>query len=130
MTFYNPLFYNYPPFFNKQSTNHAKNVNNSNQKSSFQPKSQNNFKPTLPGNTENAQNPNTKNPSLPPITHNQFDNKKSNHQTPLNLGIFSNYLHETDNLIILALLYFLYTQKSSNMPLMLCLLLLLTLIRQ
>ena len=27
MTFYNPLFFNYPPFFNKQSTNNAKNVN-------------------------------------------------------------------------------------------------------
>ena len=51
--------------------------------------------------------------------------KKSNYKNPFNLGIFSNYLQETDNLIILALLYFLYTQKSSDMTLMICLLLLL-----
>lgn len=125
MTFYNPLFFNYPPFFNKQSTNHAKNVHNQTKKSQTQPKSQNNIFPEVLGNTTNSQNANTKNQNPPPIAPNQNDNKKSNHQTPFNLGIFSNYLHETDNLIILALLYFLYTQKSSHMPLMLCLLLLL-----
>ena len=43
MTFYNPLFFNYPPFFNKQSTNNAKDVNNYPQNSSLKPKSQNNY---------------------------------------------------------------------------------------
>lgn len=124
MTFYNPLFFNYPPFFNKQSTNNPKNVNNYHQNSALKPKSQNNYQASTQFSklTKNIDSQNIK---FSEGKTNHIDNKKSNYKNPFNLGIFSNYLQETDNLIILALLYFLYTQKSSDMPLMICLLLLL-----
>ncbi len=124
MTFYNPLFFNYPLFFNKQSTNNAKNVNNYHQNSALKPKSQNNYQASTQFSklTKNIDSQNIK---FSEGKTNHIDNKKSNYKNPFNLGIFSNYLQETDNLIILALLYFLYTQKSSDMPLMICLLLLL-----
>lgn len=125
MTFYNPLFFNYPPFFNKQSTNNAKNVNNYNQISYSKPKSQSDYQASSTLISELTKNIDSQNIKFSEEKTNHIDNKKSNYKNPFNLGIFSNYLHETDNLIILALLYFLYTQKSSNLPLMLCLLLLL-----
>ncbi len=125
MTFYNPLFFNYPPFFNKQSTNNAKNVNNYNQNSSSKSKSQNNYQASSTQISELTKNIDSQKIKFSEEKTNHIDNKKSNYRNPFNLGIFSNYLQETDNLIILAILYFLYTQKSSNMPLMICLLLLL-----
>ena len=125
MTFYNPLFFNYPPFFNKQSTNNAKNVNNYNQNSSSKSKSQNNYQASSTQISELTKNIDSQNIKFSEEKTNHIDNKKSNYKNPFNLGIFSNYLQETDNLIILALLYFLYTHKSSNMPFMICLLLLL-----
>lgn len=125
MTFYNPLFFNYPPFFNKQSTNNAKNVNNYHQNSALKPKSQNNYQASSTQISKLTKNIDSQNIKFSEGETNHIDNKKSNYKNPFNLGIFSNYLQETDNLIILALLYFLYTQKSSDMPLMICLLLLL-----
>lgn len=58
-------------------------------------------------------------PKLPEKT------EKNNCKQSSNLGIIYNLLQDTDTLIILALLYFLYSQEVKDMPLMLCLFLLL-----
>lgn len=72
-----------------------------------------------PSSINTPKNNSDNTPKLPEKT--QKNNCKQSH----NLEIIYNILQETDTLIILALLYFLYTQDIKDTPLMLCLLLLL-----
>lgn len=98
MTFYNPFFPHFPRLPYSQSTNINQNVNN------------------------------------PTHTHNSCNNIESSYKTSVpkvyqkklkSQGILQNYLKETDTLIILGLLFFLYTQENKDFSLMLCLFLLL-----
>ena len=50
---------------------------------------------------------------------------KKNYKKSPNLGLFYNYFQETDNIIILGLLFFLYSQNSHKSPLSIILLMLL-----
>ena len=102
MTFYKPFFNNVPPF----NFNHA-----------FRP-SENIYEPDYETQLDN--------PSLTSENEKKTISQiKNNRNKSLKLNSFYDYLKETDNIIILALLFFLYIQKSPSKPLMLCLLLLL-----
>lgn len=116
MTFYNPFFANLPIFPFEKSTKYAPTVDNNRKKSTnntYNEKKESN--PVIPSDFTQ------KNQEESPQTQAQ----KNNHQHLPNLGKINDYLQETDSLILLALLYFLYTQKTSSGPLMICLLLLL-----
>ena len=125
MIFYNPFFSGFPPFPFEKSTKSSRKVNNRFKKHDFHSQRQTN-------ETQNNVDISAKNANYIVPAKNFFetserqsDNKKSNHKSSFSLGKFNDYLQETDSLILLALLYFLYTQKSSSGPLMICLLLLL-----
>lgn len=98
MTFYNPFFPHFPRISYPQSTNATQNVN----KSTHTHNSCNNME----GNCKT---------SVPKVYQKNFKSQ----------GILQNYLKETDTLIILGLLFFLYTQENKDFSLMLCLFLLL-----
>ena len=125
MIFYNPFFSGFSPFPFEKSTKASRKVDNDFKKSHFYSSRQNikteNNIDTLPKNS-NCIVPSE---NLSGASNCQSDNKKSNPKLSFNFGKFNDYLQETDNIILLALLYFLYVQKSSNGPLMICLLLLL-----
>lgn len=125
MIFYNPFFSGFPPFPFEKSTRRSPKVDNTLKKSNFNSQRQNNELPSnVDSSTKNA-NYITADKIFSETSDSQSDNKKSNHKSSFGLGKFNDYLQETDSLILLALLYFLYTQKSSSGPLMICLLLLL-----
>lgn len=117
MTFYNPLF---PPFFryhSPHSTNYKKPVEyECNNNSSNNCNTQNKKTDCTNSNPSNCQEKNN-------CDHE--NRQKNNCKKPLDIGLFYNYLQETDTLIIIALLYFLYQQDSKDYSLMLCLFLLL-----
>lgn len=125
MIFYNPFFSGFPPFPFEKSTKRSPKVDNTSKKFNFYSQRQNtetqNNIDTIAENSNYIVSSNNFSESA----EYQFDNKKSNHKSSFGLGKFNDYLQETDSLILLALLYFLYTQKSSSGPLMICLLLLL-----
>ena len=97
MTFYNPLFFNSPPFFNKQSTNNAKNVNNYHQNSALKPKSQNNYQASSTQFSKLTKNIDSQNIKFSEGKTNHIDNKKSNYKNPFNLGI-SPSMHALDKI--------------------------------
>lgn len=117
MTFYNPFFANLPIFPFEKSTKHAPTVDNNRKKSTNTTyNEENKSNPVMPSDFT-QKNQDEKSP--------QIKAQKNNHQHLPNIGKINDYLQETDSLILLALLYFLYTQKTSSGPLMICLLLLL-----
>lgn len=125
MIFYNPFFSGFPPFPFEKSTKASRKVDNDLKKSYFNStrqdiKAENNVD-TLPKNSNCI----VSSENFSDTSGCPSDNKKSNPKLSFNFGKFSDYLQETDNIILLALLYFLYIQKSSSGPLMICLLLLL-----
>lgn len=110
MTFYNPFFPQFPRIPMPKSTNTTQNVNNST--NSCNTNSANS--PTHTSNTNNNAGRNSRT-SVSKLYQNFFKS-----QVPL-----QNYLKETDTLIILGLLFLLYSQETKDFSLMLCLLLLL-----
>lgn len=95
MTFYNPFF---PPFPRYPTNNSTKNTQSEEKTNCNKEQSNSNIKQ---------------------------NNKKNNCKNPLDLGFISNYLQDTDTLILLGLLLFLYKEENKNLPLMFCLFLLL-----
>lgn len=117
MTFYNPLFPHFPRIPYSPSTNITQNVNKST-------------------HTRNTDNTNSCNNSYNNSSYNANSCKAIGNKSETNVfkvyqknsksqGILQNYLKETDTLIILGLLFFLYTQENKDFSLMLCLFLLL-----
>lgn len=102
MTFYNPFF---PPFPRYSPQNSTRNTQSEEKKPNIE---KTNSKKEL----ESCQ----KNNSKP---------QKNNRRKTLDLGFLSNYLQDTDTLILLGLLFFLYNEDNKNLPLMFCLFLLL-----
>lgn len=98
MTFYNPFFPHFPRIPYSSSTGTTQNVNNTTHAHNSCNNSENNCKTNVPTLYQK--------------------NYKSQ-------GLLQNYLKETDTLIILGLLFFLYTQENKDFSLMLCLFLLL-----
>lgn len=125
MIFYNPFFSGFPPFPFEKSTNSSRKVDNIFKKSSFYSQRQNNEVQNNVDIPAESSNYIVTSKNFSETSKRQSDNKKSNPKFSFSLGKFNDYLQETDSLILLALLYFLYTQKSSSGPLMICLLLLL-----
>lgn len=125
MIFYNPFFSGFPPFPFEKSTKSSRKVNNTFKKSSFYLQRQNNEVQNNVDIPAESSNYIVTSKNFSETSKRQSDNKKSNPKSSFSLGKFNDYLQETDSLILLALLYFLYTQKSSSGPLMICLLLLL-----
>ncbi len=102
MTFYNPFF---PPFPRYSPQNSPKNAQPEEKKSntgSINSKKQ----------QETCQNSNS-------------ELQKNNRKKTLDLGFIHDYLQDTDTLILLGLLFFLYNEDNKNLPLMFCLFLLL-----
>ncbi len=117
MIFYNPFF---PPFLHYQainSTNHTSPVN----KSKPSQNKSNHADNDIPFKTKNLGS----NTSLNHQTNLLPTMKKNSHKKPNNLEFLYDYFQDTDTLIILGLLYFLYNQETQHLPLMLCLFLLL-----
>ncbi len=125
MIFYNPFFSGFPPFPFEKSTKSSRKVDNTFKKSSFYLQRQNNEVQNNVDIPAESSNYIVTSKNFSETSKRQSDNKKSNPKSSFSLGKFNDYLQETDSLILLALLYFLYTQKSSSGPLMICLLLLL-----
>lgn len=125
MIFYNPFFSGFPPFPFEKSTKSSRKVDNTFKKSSFYLQRQNNEVQNNVDIPAESSNYIVTSKNFSETSKRQSDNKKSNPKSSFSLGKFNDYLQETDSLILLALLYFLYTQKSSSVPLMICLLLLL-----
>lgn len=125
MIFYNPFFSGFPPFPFEKSTKSSRKVDNTFKKSSFYLQRQNNEIQNNVDIPAESSNYIVTSKNFSETSKRQSDNKKSNPKSSFSLGKFNDYLQETDSLILLALLYFLYTQKSSSGPLMICLLLLL-----
>lgn len=125
MIFYNPFFSGFLPFPFEKSTNSSRKVDNTFKKSSFYSQRQNNEVQNNVDIPAESSNYIVTSKNFSETSKRQSDNKKSNPKSSFSLGKFNDYLQETDSLILLALLYFLYTQKSSSGPLMICLLLLL-----
>lgn len=125
MIFYNPFFSGFPPFPFEKSTKSSRKVDNTFKKSSFYLQRQNNEVQNNVDIPAESSNYLVTSKNFSETSKRQSDNKKSNPKSSFSLGKFNDYLQETDSLILLALLYFLYTQKSSSGPLMICLLLLL-----
>lgn len=125
MIFYNPFFSGFPPFPFEKSTKSSRKVDNTFKKSSFYLQRQNNEIQNNVDIPAESSNYIVTSKNFSETSKCQSDNKKSNPKSSFSLGKFNDYLQETDSLILLALLYFLYTQKSSSGPLMICLLLLL-----
>lgn len=125
MIFYNPFFSGFPPFPFEKSTKSSRKVDNTFKKSSFYSQRQNNEVQNNVDIPVESSNYIVTSKNFSETSEHQSDNKKSNPKSSFSLGKFNDYLQETDSLILLALLYFLYTQKSSSGPLMICLLLLL-----
>ena len=125
MIFYNPFFSGFPPFPFEKSTKSSLKVDNTFKKSSFYLQRQNNEVQNNVDIPAESSNYIVTSKNFSETSKHQSDNKKSNPKSSFSLGKFNDYLQETDSLILLALLYFLYTQKSSSGPLMICLLLLL-----
>lgn len=125
MIFYNPFFSGFPPFPFEKSTKSSRKVDNTFKKSSFYLQRQNNEVKNNVDIPAESSNYLVTSKNFSETSKRQSDNKKSNPKSSFSLGKFNDYLQETDSLILLALLYFLYTQKSSSGPLMICLLLLL-----
>lgn len=98
MTFYNPFFPHFPRIPYSPSTDITQNVN----KSTHTHNSANNME-------------SSRKTIVPKVYQKNFKSQ----------GILQNYLKETDTLIILGLLFFLYTQENKDFSLMLCLFLLL-----
>lgn len=98
MIFYNPFFPQFPRIPYSPSTSAAQNVNNSTHTQNSRNNSESSCKTNVP----------------------TVYQKKIKSQ-----GLLQNYLKETDTLIILGLLFFLYTQENKDFSLMLCLFLLL-----
>lgn len=121
MIFYNPFFSKIPPFPFYKSTSSSKKVDNVQKKVS----SDSYVNSLNISDTASCVNSFNYDKGVSDKFESTIDNKKSNHHSPFSVGKFNDYLQETDSLILLALLYFLYTQKSSSSPLMICLLLLL-----
>lgn len=121
MIFYNPFFSKIPPFPFYKSTSSSKNVNNVQKKIN----SVSCVNGLNVSDSTSCVDSFICNKSVSDKFESTVDNKKSNHHFPLSIGKLNDYSQETDSLILLALLYFLYTQKSSSSPLMICLLLLL-----
>lgn len=117
MTFYNPFFPHFPRISYPQSTNATQNVNKSTHTSNTSNTNQCNS--TCNNSSYNANSCKTKEDncktSVPKVYQKNFKSQ----------GILQNYLKETDTLIILGLLFFLYTQENKDFSLMLCLFLLL-----
>lgn len=123
MTFYNPFF---PPFFRfpqVKSTFNSSCVDNSH--------SNKNVNDSSAGNAcsnKNVNNSNTRNPRNPCSNNGLIllpEGKKNDCRKPQGFGFFYNLFQDTDSLIIIGLLYFLYNQEVKDFGLMLCLLLLL-----
>lgn len=125
MIFYNPFFSGFPPFPFEKSTKRSPKVDNSFKNSNSRSQRQNIELQNSVDISTKKQNYIVSDKNFSETPNHQSDNKKSNHKSSIVLGKFNDYLQETDSLILLALLYFLYTQKTSNGPLMICLLLLL-----
>ncbi len=125
MIFYNPFFSGFPPFPFEKSPKSSRKVDNTFKKSSFYLQRQNNEVQNNVDIPAESSNYLVTSKNFSETSKRQSDNKKSNPKSSFSLGKFNDYLQETDSLILLALLYFLYTQKSSSGPLMICLLLLL-----
>ena len=125
MIFYNPFFSGFPPFPFEKSTKSSRKVDNTFKKSSFYLQRQNNEVQNNVDIPAESSNYLVTSKNFSETSKRQSDNKKSNPKSSFSLGKFNDYLQETDSRILLALLYFLYTQKSSSGPLMICLLLLL-----
>lgn len=125
MIFYNPFFSGFPPFPFEKSTKSSRKVDNTFKKSSFYSQRQNNEVQNNADIPAESSNYIVTSKNFSETSKRQSDNKKSNPKSSFSLGKFNDYLQEPDSLILLALLYFLYTQKSSSGPLMICLLLLL-----
>ena len=125
MIFYNPFFSGFPTFPFEKSTKSSRKVDNTFKKSSFYLQRQNNEVQNNVDIPAESSNYIVTSKNFSETSKRQSDNKKSNPKSSFSLGKFNDYLQETDSLILLALLYFLYTQKSSSGPLMICLLLLL-----
>lgn len=101
MIFYNPFFPPFPKYSNLNYNSSKENYKNSINET----KSTEETNKTMSSNT------------LAPIKT-QKDNCKKPHS-------FYNYLQNIDTLILIGLLYFLYNQENKNLPLMLCIFLLL-----
>ncbi|MCI8290940.1 MAG: hypothetical protein HFJ25_01610 [Clostridia bacterium] len=101
MTFYNPFF---PPFPRYPVQNSTKNTQTEEKKKT---------------NTTQEQQ------TLKSEEKNNIQSQKNNRKKPLDLGFIRNYLEDTDTLILLGLLFFLYKEENKNLPLMFCLFLLL-----
>lgn len=125
MIFYNPFFSRFPPYPFEKSTKHSSKVDNTLKKNKFCSQRQNVELQNSIGISSPKSNYIDSEKNFSESFNSQPDNKKSNHKSSFIIEKFNDYLQETDSLILLALLYFLYTQKTSNSPLMICLLLLL-----
>ncbi len=146
MTFYNPFFPPFPRYYNLDSTHNAKNsqchylnsTDNVHNSQNHNPNSTNNAQTVDKPSDKLSQYQNTTNSisALKSVNNTKTINKniteelrsyskKNNCKNPLNLGFLYNYFNDNDTLIILGLLFILYTQDSKDLPLMLCLLLLL-----
>lgn len=101
MTFYNPFF---PPFPRYPVQNSTKNTQIE---------------------EKNNRNTNQEKQTLKLETKSNSQNQKNNCKKPIDLGFIRNYLEDTDTLILLGLLFFLYKEENKNLPLMFCLFLLL-----
>ena len=122
MTFYNPFFPQFPRIPMQKSTNNTQIVNNTKNycntfintrpNDSTHPHDVNSSTHTSNANNNAARSSRT---SVYGLYQNFFKS-----QVPL-----QNYLKETDTLIILGLLFLLYSQETKDFSLMLCLLLLL-----
>lgn len=102
MTFYNPFF---PPFPRYSHQNFSENSKGEEKKCNQEQK--------IP--QKDLEFCQKSNPKL----------QKNNRKKSLDLGFISNYLQDTDTLILLGLLFFLYNEDNKNLPLMFCLFLLL-----
>lgn len=75
----------------------------------------------LPNSTPNTQTGEKPEKSIPQIQ----ESPKSNHKSSIDLSFITNYLKDTDTLILLGLLFLLYNEEKQNFPLMFCLFLIL-----
>lgn len=125
MIFYNPFFLGFPPFPFEKSTKRSPKVDKTSKETNSSSQRQDIELQNNANISVNSPNYKVADKSFSETLNYESDNKKSNHKSSFGIRKFNDYLQETDSLILLALLYFLYTQKSSSGPLMICLLLLL-----
>lgn len=112
MIFYNPFF---PPFFRYpqiKSTFNSSSVDKQNKNCS-----QENVSKKSTQNNDNGHTPSSL--AIPAKT------QKKNHKKSQSFGFFYNFFQDSDSLILMGLLFFLYNQEDKNFGLMLCLFLLL-----